>query len=250
LRSCRRQPSPGEAGWKESEAMQPIADSSLDPAKARGTEPDAAGFVLAGGRSSRMGREKALLLLDGKPLVVHALKVLREAELTGTIAGGSSSLAAFAPMVEDSEPGRGPLGGICSALASTSTRRAVFLPLDLPLLPASLVSYLLRHEQITGAAITVPSVNGFAQSFPAVVDRAALPRLRAELEAGRRGCYAGFQAAAASLGQPVMVLAIELAVQSGRVAHPDGLPAARWFLNVNEPADLQLAAAYRAPLIA
>lgn len=230
--------------------MQPIADSSPDPAKARGTEPDAAGFVLAGGRSSRMGREKALVLLDGKPLVVHALNVLREAGLKGTIAGGSSSLKIFAPVVEDSEPDRGPLGGICAALASTSTRRAVFLPLDLPLLPASLVAYLLWHEQITGAAITVPSVNGYAQSFPAVVDRAAMPRLRAELEAGRGGCFAAFQAAAESLGQPMTVLPVELAVQSGRVAHPRSLPAVRWFLNVNAPEDLQLATACRAPLIA
>ena len=81
--------------------MQPIADSRLDPAEARGTEADAAGFVLAGGRSSRMGQEKALLQLAGQPLVVHALQVLREAGLSGTIAGGNASLMAFAPVVED-----------------------------------------------------------------------------------------------------------------------------------------------------
>jgi molybdopterin-guanine dinucleotide biosynthesis protein A len=231
--------------------MQPIADSSLDPAKARGTEEtDAAGFVLAGGRSSRMGRDKALLMLAGRPLVIHALNVLREAGLMASIAGGTSSLAAFAPVVEDSEPGRGPLSGICSAMASSSARRAVFLPLDMPLLPASLVAYLLERARIAGAAITVPSVNGTAQSFPAVVDRTALPRLQTELEAGRRGCFAAFQAAAESLGQSVTVIAVELTVQSGRVAHPRSLPAARWFLNVNAPKDLLLATACRAPRIA
>ena len=112
-------------------------------------EPEAAGFVLAGGRSSRMGREKALVLLTGEPLVGHALHVLREAGLTAAIAGGTVSLRAFAPVVEDSEPGLGPLGGICAALASTSMRWAGFLPLDLPLLPASLVVYLLDYAQIT-----------------------------------------------------------------------------------------------------
>ena len=212
--------------------------------------PDAAGFVLAGGRSSRMGHDKALVRLAGQPLVVHALGALREAGLTASITGGNSSLSAFAPVVEDSEPGLGPLGGICAALASTSMRWAVFLPLDLPLLPASLVVYLLDYAQITGAAITVPSVNGYAQSFPAVVDRAASPLLRAELEAGHRGCFSAFQAAAASLGQSVTVLAVELLVQSGRISHPESLPAARWFLNVNAPADLRLATAFRAPLIA
>jgi molybdopterin-guanine dinucleotide biosynthesis protein A len=197
-----------------------------------------------------MGQEKALLQLAGQPLVVHALQVLREAGLSGTIAGGNASLMAFAPVVEDSEPGLGPLGGICAALASTSTRWAVFLPLDLPLLPASLIAYLLNHALITRAVITVPSVNGYTQSFPAVVDRAALPLLRAELEAGRRGCFSAFQAAAESLGQAVTVLSVELEVQSGRVAHPESMPAVRWFLNVNTPADLRRAIARRAPLIA
>jgi molybdopterin-guanine dinucleotide biosynthesis protein A len=197
-----------------------------------------------------MGQDKALVRLAGQPLVVHALGLLREAGLTGSIAGGRSSLAAFAPVVEDSEPGLGPLGGVCAALASTSAHWAVFLPLDLPLLPASLVAYLLDRARITGAAITVPSVNGYAQTFPAVVDRAALPRLRAELEAGRGGCFAAFQAAANSLGQSLAVLPVELPVQSGRITHLEGLPAARWFLNVNSPGDLRLVTAYRAPLIA
>ena len=213
-------------------------------------EVDAAGFVLAGGRSSRMGQEKALVILNGQPLIVHALQVLREAGLTASIAGGAASLSAFAPVVEDSVPGLGPLGGVCAALTSTSARWAVFLPLDLPLLPALLIAYLLDHARITGAAVTLSSVNGYAQSFPAVVDRAALPLLQTELEAGRGGCYAAFQAAAAGLSLPVTVLPAELLVQAGNVFHPDGLPAARWFLNVNAPADLRLAIACRAPRIA
>jgi len=211
-------------------------------------EQDAAGFVLAGGRSSRMGEEKALVLLDGRPLVAHALGVLREAGLPVSVAGARSPLAAFAPVVEDAKPGQGPLAGVCAALASTSARLAVFLPVDLPLLPVVLLDCLLDHARITGRAVTVPSVNGFAQTFPAVVDRAALPALLKELEAGHRGCLSGFRTAAASLNEAVTVLPVEMAVQSGRIAHPQGLVAAYWFLNVNGPADLQRAAAlHQAP---
>lgn len=206
-------------------------------------EPDAAGFVLAGGRSSRMGQDKALVQLGGQPLVVHALAILRQAGLTASLAGSRSPLAAFAPVVEDSKAGLGPLGGICAALASTSVRWAVFLPIDLPLLPASLVAFLLDHARITGKAVTLCSVNGFAQTFPAVVDRATLPALEIELASGRRGCFSAFQASAASLSQPMSILAIEMLVQAGQVAHPDGLPATRWFLNVNAPADLSFAKA-------
>ena len=207
--------------------------------------PEAVGFVLAGGRSSRMGEDKALVRLGGQPLVVHALGILREAGLTAAVAGALSPLAAFAPVVEDSEPGLGPLGGISAALASTSARLAVFLPVDLPLLPASAITFLLGHAHITGRPVTVPSVNGFAQTFPAVLDRAVLSVLETELEAGRRCCFSGFQAAAARLGGPVTVLPMEMLVQSGHVAHPEGLPAARWFLNVNAAEGLRLAHEYR-----
>lgn len=199
--------------------------------------------MLAGGQSSRMGRDKALLPFAGEPLVARALGILREAGLTVSIAGGSATLASFAPVVADCEPGLGPLSGICAALHSRSDRWAVILPVDLPLLPASLVAYLLRHAQTTGRAITVPSVSGFAQTFPAIIDRAALAALEAELKAGRRRCYSAFQAAAASLGERVDVIAVELLVQSGQVAHSTSLPALHWFLNVNSPEDFERAEA-------
>ena len=137
-------------------------------------EADAAGFVLAGGQSSRMGRDKALLPFAGRPLIAHALATLREAGLPAAIAGAdpaaNSALAAYAPIVPDPQPGLGPLAGICAALEAASTRFAVFLPVDLPLLPSSLIAYLLHHARITGRAVTVPSVNGFAQTFPVVLD--------------------------------------------------------------------------------
>ncbi|MGA7343826.1 MAG: molybdenum cofactor guanylyltransferase [Terracidiphilus sp.] len=234
--------SPGAPGFA-SETWETVPPSPT-------VHPHAAGFVLAGGQSTRMGQDKALLTVAGQRLIVHALSILREAGLSASIAGARSQLASFAPVVEDAEPGLGPLAGICAALASISARHAVFVPrhavfvpVDLPLLPASLLRFLLHHAEITGRAVTVPSLNGFALTFPAIVDRAALPALRADLAAGRRGCFAAFQAAAAALGQTVSTLAVELLVQSGQVDHPSGLPAVRWFLNLNTPADLDLVSA-------
>lgn len=215
-----------------------MSGADLDP------EPDAAGFVLAGGRSSRMGEDKALVRLGGQPLVVHALDILRAAGLTVSLAGGFSALAAFAPLVQDSQPGLGPLAGICAALASTSARLAVFMPVDLPLLPVSLIAFLLDHARRTGRPVTVPSVNGFAQTFPAVLDRKLLTGLEGELQAGRLGCFSALQAAAANFGWPMNVVPVEALVQSGQVAHPEGLPATRWFLNVNSPEGLRLAREY------
>ena len=198
-----------------------------------------AGFVLAGGESRRMGRDKALIEFAGELLVIRALKILREAGLDPRIAGSRGGLEEFAPVIADAEPGRGPLGGICAALAACNEQRAVFMPVDLPLLPASLVTLMVRRAQITGTAVTVSSVSGFAQTFPAVVDRAALPGLQDALKRDAGGCYAAFQSAAAGLGQRVAVVATEYLAQAGQVIHPDGLPPALWFLNVNSPAELR-----------
>lgn len=186
-----------------------------------------------------MGVDKALVQFRGRPLVEHALEILRGAGLAASIAGARSPLGAFGPVIEDVEAGKGPLGGICAALASTSAHRAVFVPVDLPLLPSSLVAFIVRHAEITGRAVTLASVAGFTQTFPAVVDRAALPWLKAELGAERLGCFAALEAAAAALGEQVGVIAVEALVQSGAVCDPDGLPPTRWFTNLNTPVDLR-----------
>jgi molybdenum cofactor guanylyltransferase len=215
---------------------------------------DASGFVLAGGQSSRMGRDKALLSFAGRPLSAHALSILREAGLAAAIAGvnpqADGVLASFAPIVEDSQPGSGPLGGICAALAAVATRYAVFLPVDLPLLPSSLIAYMLHHAQITGLAVSVPSVNGFSQTFPVVLERSVLTALQNDLHSGQRGCFSAFQAAANGMGQPVASISVELLVQSGQITHPLGLAAAHWFLNMNTPQDLHRAEALMSRVIA
>lgn len=212
--------------------------------------PDTAGFVLAGGQSVRMGKDKATVSLAGQPLIVHALEILRRAGLTPSIAGARAQLSSLAPVVADSELDRGPLGGICAALGSTAAQRAVFLPVDVPLLPPSLVTFLLEEAESYRAAITVVEVDGFMQTFPAVVDRAALPALRTELEAGRGSCIAAFQSAARILGQPLRAVPLEAALRAGNVVHPSGLPVECWLLNVNTAADIVQAEAYLAGRIA
>jgi molybdopterin-guanine dinucleotide biosynthesis protein A len=218
------------------------------------TEPDPIGFVLAGGQSSRMGRDKALLEFAGRLLLAHALAIFDEAGIPAMIAGAASpalrSLPVFAQIVEDASPGLGPLSGICTALSITSARHAVFLPVDLPFLPPSLLVFLLRHAQMTGSAVTVPSVSGFTQTFPAVLDRALLPALQNELNSKRYGCFSAFQAASAALGQSVSSVSVELLVQSGQISDPRGLPSVRWFLNLNTPDDLARAEALQARCIA
>jgi molybdopterin-guanine dinucleotide biosynthesis protein A len=185
-----------------------------------------------------MGQDKSLLMLAGQPLITHALFTLQAAGLSPKIAGARSDLSNFATVIPDPAPYLGPLSGICAALESTKARYSVFLPVDLPLLPASLIAYLVHHAIITSSAVTLPSICGVANTFPTILDRRVQPTLKSELAAGRRGCMAAFQAAVQALGQPISVVPVELLAQSGHAADPRGLPPALWFLNVNTPADL------------
>ncbi len=207
----------------------------------QGAEPIAAGFVLAGGESRRMGTDKALVRLDGELLIVRALDILREAGMEPSIAGARSDLSAYGRVLEDA--GRGPLGGICAALASTEAQYAVVISVDAPLIPSSLVSFLLGSARRTDAGITLLSVSGFVQTFPAVIHRSLLPMLQSQLDAGNDGCYGAFRAAAEQTGRPLRISSVEYLVQAGQVEHSLALPAASWFLNVNTPADLARAQA-------
>jgi molybdenum cofactor guanylyltransferase len=196
----------------------------------------AEGFVLAGGRSSRMGTDKALVQLGGELLIARAVGILRDAGLPVTIAGARSTLSEYAPTIEDA--GDGPLSGICSALASTRAQYAVFLSVDMPLIPASLIRVLVDYARLMEAAVVFPSVNGFVETFPCVADRAVLPLLEFEAEAGNTGCRSALRAAAARLEKPLSIVRVENLVQSGHIEHSGALSPAFWFLNVNTPADL------------
>ena len=196
----------------------------------------AAGFVLAGGQSSRMGTDKALLQLAGEPLIASALSILRNAAPETAIAGARTDLSSFGRVIPDA--GQGPLGGICAALESTQAEYSVFVSVDTPLFPASLLRFLLDTAQRTDAGIALASVSGFKQTFPVVIHHSLLPVLRSRLVTSNGGCYAAFRAATYLGLKPLRILAVEDHVQSGQVEHPDALPASYWFLNINTPADL------------
>ena len=71
------------------------------------------GFVLAGGRSVRMGKDKALLQFSGRPMVKIAVEKLREFCAEVRIAGSREDLSGFAPVVMDESEEAGPAAGRC-----------------------------------------------------------------------------------------------------------------------------------------
>jgi molybdopterin-guanine dinucleotide biosynthesis protein A len=103
------------------------------------TTPPISGFVLAGGRSSRMGADKALLSLAGRPLIDHAVSKLRRVCTQVHILGSDPALAAYAPLIADLHPNCGPIGGMEAALANSPHPWNLFLAVDMPFLPAAFI---------------------------------------------------------------------------------------------------------------
>jgi molybdopterin-guanine dinucleotide biosynthesis protein A len=177
------------------------ADIHFDGRK--GIAPDesvfvhAAGFVLAGGRSSRMGQDKALLTLGGEPLVQRAVRKLSAICAEVAIAGSTEDLARFGRVIPDKSPDCGPLGGIVSALEQSSFEWNLFLPVDAPFVPVSTLKALLcMAAGFPSVCVCVMGrVQGRMQPLCAVYSRKALGVLQQELAGGRWKVLSAIEAA-------------------------------------------------------
>jgi molybdopterin-guanine dinucleotide biosynthesis protein A len=128
-------------------------------------------FVLAGGKSSRMGSDKAFLRLGDETLLSQALKLAGNVAEAVWIVGDAKKFAAFGRVVEDVYRDRGPLGGIHAALSGSTTEVNVMLAVDLPFVTQKLLQYLLSRALESGAMVTVPRTGSGFQPLGAVYRR-------------------------------------------------------------------------------
>lgn len=142
-------------------------------------------FVLAGGKSSRMGADKALLQLPGQTLLQRALELARSVSEDVRIVGVREKFGEFAPVVEDKYPNRGPLGGIHAALSATTNPFNLILAVDLPFLEKRFLLHLLAEARASGAIVTVPRAAGGLQPLCAVYRREFAALAEQALAAGR-----------------------------------------------------------------
>lgn len=199
------------------------------------------GFVLAGGRSTRMGQDKVLLPLAGRSLLDIALDKLRVLPLAGAprIVAVRSDLSSHGAVIADLQPGCGPLSGIEAALTASTQPLNVFLPVDLPLLPAHFLLWMLQRAETTGAMMTVPRINGRPQPLCAVYHRDLVVHLTASLRAGDYKVMPVMMAAARGYLSPIDIFDVELVSSANSALRPlSPLPPHRWFHNCNTPGDM------------
>jgi len=103
---------------------------------------DATGVVLAGGKSLRMGRDKAGLAFRGRSLLDHMLDLLAQGGVHPSIVSGQY---ADYPCVPDAFPDGGPIAGMLAVAEALPGRRLLFVPIDMPLLDPRLIRRLLTE---------------------------------------------------------------------------------------------------------
>ncbi|HME34108.1 MAG TPA: molybdenum cofactor guanylyltransferase [Candidatus Sulfotelmatobacter sp.] len=160
------------------------------------TSIDVTSFILAGGKSTRMGADKAFVTLDGRTLLARALDLARSVTTDVLIVGDAAKFASFAPVVEDVFRECGPLGGIHAALRASPTELNLILAVDVPLLSSALLKYLIeRARQAASATVTVAQAGGGWQPLCAVYRREFADAAEQALRAGRYRIDALFEAA-------------------------------------------------------
>ena len=125
--------------------------------------------ILAGGQSRRMGQDKAWLDFGGRPLIAHAVEVVRDLGVTEIFISGRAGVdysALGCPVVPDREPGAGPLAGIEAGFAAIESPLLLVLAVDLPNMTAAFLRKLADGcDSMTGA---VPELKGGLEPLAAI----------------------------------------------------------------------------------
>ena len=161
--------------------------------------PPFTAVLVAGGKSTRMGRDKAGVLIDGQPLWQRQLATLRAVHPHELFISGKPDgpyAGAGLEILPDNFPGLGPLAGLEAALRRASHPLVLILAIDLPVMTAEFLSELLRVSAANGTGL-VPSADDWFEPLAAVYPRACLPLVEERLHAADRSMRRFVQACVA-----------------------------------------------------
>ncbi len=138
-------------------------------------------LVLAGGKSSRLGFDKALIRLDGQPLVEWLPAFLsRFFTPVAVVADRHDRYTLKVPLLTDAVPEAGPLAGIVAGLQTLATPRLFVCAVDMPLLRPQLLEHLRRLSK--GFDLTIPAHARGYEPLCAIYSYSILPIIRQRLE--------------------------------------------------------------------
>jgi molybdopterin-guanine dinucleotide biosynthesis protein A len=152
------------------------------------------GVVLAGGKSNRMGFNKAFLRFGQQHLIERIVATLKEVFAENILVTDNPELYRNLglPVVTDIFPGYGPLSGIHAGLVYTNTPYIFVVACDMPFVTAQFILFLLG--QAAGYEVIVPQIKEQVEPLCAVYHKGCLPVVEARLKAGQYKVSGFFQA--------------------------------------------------------
>jgi len=140
-------------------------------------ERSVTGIVLAGGKSSRMGTDKSLMLLDGKPMIQHAIDAIAPLCSQVVISAGKDVYGFTGCEVwPDELPDHAPMIGIYTCLKRSRTDLNIILSCDMPLVTTPLFHYLLSQSSTADATIASHD-NELWEPLCGIYRKSAIPSL-------------------------------------------------------------------------
>jgi molybdopterin-guanine dinucleotide biosynthesis protein A len=162
----------------------------MSPADLPQPLPPVTTVILAGGQGKRMGGDKGLQILHGKPLISWVLEAVRQESSEILLNANSASEAyvgfGYTVLADQLPDWQGPLAGLHSALLSAKNAYVMTVPCDTPFLPADLLSRMLQRLLPQSAEAAVAIAGGRRQPTIALYHKSVLPKLLAYLAGGGR----------------------------------------------------------------
>lgn len=194
---------------------------------------DITGIILAGGKSSRMGVNKALLPLNGNPIIEHIASLLKSLFPSVILITNKPEDYLFLGLETflDIYPGRGPLAGIHSGLIHSKTERNFVISCDVPLINEELIEYIVKYKTIY--PITLLKAEGFIQHLCGMYNKSL--KLTAEkILTDMETVEFTREKPKCNMTELLNIAGAEIIDSSKVPCYSDGL-----FLNVNVPLDYQ-----------
>ena len=184
------------------------------------------GFILAGGSSTRMGRDKALLEIGGVPLLVRTARLLEPLVASVTVVGTPARYAGLGlrAVPDDYPAGTGPLGGIATALRISTAEWNLVVGCDLPYLSAEWLDWLIARALGFRADAVVPETPQGLEPLCAMYRSRCAATLATAIAKGVRKVTDGFA---------------ELAMERITPADWGARGSAFLFTNMNAPQDYE-----------
>ena len=143
----------------------------------------ATGIILAGGKSSRMGEDKGLVLLNGKPMVQYIIEALKEVVSDIIIISNNESYTKFGiPVYADIIKDKGPVGGIYTGLYNSTTELNFCISCDVPMISSDFILWLLKRSG--NASITLPMYKDKVHQMIGVYSKQVLSNFKESTEKG------------------------------------------------------------------